>query len=676
MAKNKKNKSQQDVKIDKGFKPLDTQSTDNNKAIDKLLGMFRLARVNDNKNLVPAKPELNKKGEPTGSYKPIEMPTSIEQAYQYFVQNLNTGIYQSNAYRLERYKDCKYMVTVEPIMNTACQIYVSETYSVESGEKPIIIKAKDKKLEKLFYTWLDNVGFTDNFVRDCIYNLVVFGDAFWVNEIDINAKTGVTGVTCLDPFLVANRMEFNVGMTNQQQSWYNTSLNMSNTYGSLKQVLDIVNGNNLEDFSQFYKSYLFGYELKLNAETTEARDVRGVPPWAITHCRMFSTETDFFPFGKPIFLNALASFKSYKTTQMLVDMLRVATFPKEVIKIKGSENMDIYTRMQRVDETRQFLENITPRTNNQDGLSVGDRLYTMEDLFEWDIIDTDIDMDKLGDLEMKESSMVMATGIPDSYLMPSKGAGDLGGENAESLYYLNKIFQRRCDSIRSAFLEGLTETFRMHLLLTGNSDGDKSEFELSMPTNTEQFNDDKVSHDSDMLDLATNIISNLGQAVGLERGETINPIVVKDILKMYMPIEPSKLDKWVDLLIQTKGEDEEENQDDNPMEQQGEAQPLIIPTGNIIGGDSKPKKESKSIKEKNKKLYEAITGDNDLLNNSYFEARKQSGIIDGRLGNRFYFNNSGRIAKDYRFSTLGLLKEEHQLHNVKRLEEKIKNEKK
>jgi hypothetical protein len=112
------------------------------------------------------------------------------------------------------------------------------------------------------------------------------------------------------------------------------------------------------------------------------------------------------------------------------------------------------------------------------------------------------------------------------------------------------------------------------------------------------------------------------------------------------------------------------------MEQQGEAQPLIIPTGNIIGGDSKPKKESKTLKEKTKKLYEAITGQNEILNNSYFEARKQSGIIDGRLGNRFYFNNSGRIAKDYRFSTLGLLKEEHQLHNVKRLEEKIKNEKK
>lgn len=639
------------------------------KGLGKLLNFFRIAPTNRG-YVVPTEPVRDKKGKETGKYEPIKMPTTVEQAYQYFVQNLNTGVYRTNEARFERYKDCRYMVEVEPLMNTAVQIYVSESYMIEEGQKPILIKAKDAKVEKLFYEWFDNVGFTENVLRDIIYNLVVYGDAFWANQIDMENNGGVTSITALDPFLIKNRLEFNVGMVNQQRAWSSIILNLTNAYGSLKQIYDQINpnGNGVEDFSQFYQSYLFGYELGISAETENKEEkVFGVPPWSITHCRLFSTEKAFFPFGKPMLLNALAAFKSYKTTEMLIDMLRVASFPREVINIKGDDNMDVFSRQQRVDTVRQFLENITPSTNTQDGLAVGERIYTMEDLFEYDLIDPDIDMDKLGDLEMKKESMVMGTGIPDAYLIPSEGAGDLGGENAQSLYYLSKIFQRRCNILRSAVLEGITETFRMHLLLTNTADGDKTEFELSMPTPVSEYNDDKVSHDSDMLDFATNILSNLGQMVGLERGDKLPDEVIRDVLKMYMPIDSKKIDKWVKLL--TKVEEEDEKEDAEGEGETADSAPLIVPTGNVIGG-----KESGGLSESHKKkiqkLEEAVRTNNHILREAYFTARRETGVLDGSFGNRVFYNNTYKLKAHYKQSSLSVLNREMHLHNVMKLEEK------
>lgn len=651
------------------------QETESNtkKGLSKLLNFFRIAPTS-NKRIVPTEPVRKKDGKgktkETGKYKPIEMPTTVEQAYQYFVQNLNTGVYRTNEARFERYKECRYMVEVEPLMNTAVQIYVSESYMVEDGKPPITIKAKDSKVEKLFYEWLNDVGFTENVIRDVIYNLVVYGDAFWVNQIDLNNNLGVTSITCLDPFLVKNRIEFNVGMVNQQNLWNKSVLNLTNTYGSLNQIYQQITNKDkeTEDFSQFYQSYLFGYELGINAEENDGSKVQGVPPWMITHCRLFSTEKAFFPFGKPMLFNALASFKSYKTTEMLIDMLRVASFPREVINIKGEENMDIFSRQDRVDETRQFLENITPATNTQDGLAVGERIYTMQDLFEYDLIDPDIDMDKLGDLEMKKTSMVMGTGVPDAYIIPSEGAGDLGGENADSLYYLSKIFQRRCNTIRASVLEGITESFRMHLLLTGTADGDKTEFELSMPTPINEYNDDKISHDSDMLDFATNILSNLGQMVGLERGDKLPDEVIRDVLKMYMPVHASKIDKWVKLLTNAV---EEEDISPTEGETEKDPAPLIVPTGNEIGGD---KKKTEAYEVKVNRIKESLRRNDKMIREAYFKSRKDTGVLEGMLGNRFYYDNTPRTKNPmYEKSTIGFLKKERNLRAVQKLEEKLTN---
>ena len=631
------------------------------KTTSKLLDFFNLGISTDG-NMIPTEHVRDKNGKELPKVKPIEMPSAMENAYQYLVSNMSTAPYMDNAFRFLRYKDMKSACTTEPILETAVKIYTSEAYTSEYGKNLVQIKAKDSKLEKYFYKWFEDVGFTENVIRDIFTNLVMYGDAFWLNGIDMEGKGGITTITPIDPFLVADRIEFNVGMVEEKYQWFQMALNLANTYPSLQQIIDIVSQKNVEDISALYKSYLFGYTLKLwaeeeNGDSQDVKNVKGVPPWCISHCRLFTTDKDFFPFGKPMFLSAIPTFKSYKTTQLLIDMLRSQSFPREHYSIKCDENSDPFTRQMRISEAKNFLEGITPQTQNQDGLSVGAKIYSCDGLIDYELLDPSIDLDALGDLEEKKYSMCMATGIPMTYLCPEEGDG-LGGDSAEKLYYLNKIFQRRVDALRRAFLEELDETFRMHLLLTEEFDGDKSEFELSILNPVEDMTSDKISQISDIFSLAKDILDTLATSFGLERGESLSPKIVKSVLSMYLPLEKDLISQWVD---EVYGCAEEENKDDNAEDEEGK------PKDNMFG---KKPNLFESLQEK--QIMEKCEA---KLNEEYFRYKKEHGMTEGQIGNRYYYNNTYRLKAHYKYTPLYFLKEEIQTQKAKRIQEEMEKEK-
>ena len=625
----------------------------------RLMNFFNLGVTTKNQ-MIPTEPVLDKKGNPTDKIRPIDMPNAVENAYQYLISNMNTAPYMDNQFRFLRYKDFQSAFETEPILNTALKIYVSEAYTSEYGKKLVGIKAKDSKLEKHFYEWFDRVGFTENVIRDIFSNLVVFGDAFWLNGVDMEGNGGITTITPLSPYLVTDRIELSVQTVYEKKQWYDMSLNIANAYPALQQIVDIVSQKNVEDISMFYKSYLFGYTLRLYAEeengnSQDVKNVKGVPPWCIGHCRLFTTDKAFAPFGMPMCMSAIPAYKSYKTTQLLIDMLRSQSFPREHYSIHCDENSDPFTRNLRISEAKNFLEGITPQTKNQDGLSVGSKIYSCEGLVDYDLLDPSIDLDALGDLEKKEYSLCMATGIPMDYLMPDKGDG-LGGDYAEKLYYLNKIFQRRVDALRRAFLETLDETYRMHLLLTNEFEGDKTEFELYIENPVEDLTSDKISQISDVFSLAKDILDTLATSFGLERGESLSPKIVKSVLSMYLPLERDVISQWVD---EVYGCAEEENKDDNNEDEEGKSK------DNMFG---KKPNLFESLQEK-----QIMEKCEEKLNEEYFKFKKEHGMINGKIGNKLYYNNTYNLKANYKNSTLALLNEQIKLNKVQRLKEQTEN---
>jgi hypothetical protein len=321
------------------------------------------------------------------------------------------------------------------------------------------------------------------------------------------------------------------------------------------------------------------------------------------------------------------------TTEMLIDLIRVASFPKEKITVKGGDTLSPLDRRIKLQEVKQMIENMTPKTEAKDILTIGDRIYDMDDLYEYDILDPGVDIDKLGDLEMKLDDLILTIGIPDSYLIPSKGSG-LGGENATALLYNNKIFQRRVIGNKSAILEGITHTFRMHLAIIQKSDGAETEFELFMPTNIESFSGDEISFNSDALKLASDMIETIGSLLGLDRGEQLPISVVKDILYQYIPIDSKIIDKWVNAVMKQKNA-ENENDTNNQDSPEGT---------NKFPFNKKEKVESIKIK-KITEAYKEGKLDN-LLRETYFNLKNDIGITNGLVGNKVYYNNSRQLKEN------------------------------
>jgi hypothetical protein len=662
-------------------------------SIRKLLNFFgiTLSRPDKDKNnttgttfLVPGQKRNNdknsskyKEGLYNGLLKPIDIPSDVLRAYEYFLQN--QSLYNPNRERFELYKSLLFMVRNNGVMAQALNTYITETIEMKEGQKPIQIRAKDKKMEKLFNEWLDNIGFNYNIFNELVYDLVLLGDSFLIHDID--QTDGIREIALVDPFMVKDRIELDLNRIEEIRQWGNMNKNYTNRYRSIAQLMDLIykKDKTALDTFLYYKSYLLGFELKYSVDT-DTEGYHAIPPWQMTHFRLFTTKTEFFPFGRPLFINSLAPFQSFKTTEMLIDMLRVATFPKETVEIMGGDTLTPMDRIDRVNEVREFIENISPVTNNKDNLSINERLYSMEGLFKYDVIDTNVDMDKLGDLEKKLDDLVLSTGIPDVWLIPSKGNGGLGGENASAILYNNKIFQRRIESIKSAILEGFSQMFRLHLAIIEKSEGEKTEFELFMPINADMYSSDKIRQDSDQLRLATDFMNNLGQALGMDRGESLPVNIVKDIFNYYLPIDTDIINKWVGgIKKEVEANDEEEekakelNGGINPTDDKKDAipAPLIVPTEGVpptssagSAGNKKsfgPKKESIPIAlKKFIESYNKKTDDSDILiREALFKAKKENGFTNGGLGRYIYWNDSySNKTNKNKYSTSNLYKDD------------------
>lgn len=662
---------------------------DKNTSLRRLLKFFNLTLDNQDKS----KPPILSPGfsDPkTGQYRAIKFPSDVQRAIDYFLQN--SQIYNPNRDRYELYKSLLFMVRNSGLMLSALQTYISETIDMNNGEKPIQIKALNKDVETYFYKWLDNIGFNYNMLNELVYDLVLLGDSFLMHSLDL--EDGIVEVVLIDPFVVKDRIELNLNKATEFAQWASTSRNYINRYQSLSQISNmILNKTDLNEVSlnafEYYKSYTMGYELKYSADNDQK--YRAIPPWDITHFRLFTTKSEFFPFGRPLFINSLAPFQSFKTTEMLIDMLRVASFPKEVIKIKGGASLSPLDRMNRVNETRQFIENLTPNTNTKDNLAVGERIYTMDDLFAFEVIDSNIDLGKLGDLEAKLTDLILSTAIPDSLLIPSRGAGGIGGENAHALYFNNKLFQRRVESIKSAIIEGFSNMFRLHLTITEDFAGEQTEFELSMPINSEMFNSEKITQLQDIYTLADLIVSNLSNALGVDQGQ-LPEEVLKDIFKTYLPLDGMYIEKWLEMIKAKKEEDKEQENGEIPAEE-GEEVPVVEePTveetppeedlSAVITGDenkvamirkSMAKEDPESTMTKIQKIRNKLkkkdvmvekflkdynNGDDALLREAYFKAKKELGMTQGWLGKFIYWNDSYKKSNFGSLSIYNLLREE------------------
>ncbi len=314
---------------------------------------------------------------------------------------------------------------------------------------------------------------------------------------------------------------------------------------------------------------------------------------------------------------------------------------------------------------------------------------------------------------MKEKQLVMATGVPDSYMLPSEGAGELGGDHAESLKYLSKIFQKRCDDVKESLLKGLSDDFRMHLMLTNQFDGLDTEFELSMPINSDDETSDHLDKLNDMMDFTKDLFSNLSDIATDVAGSEIPSTMACELMKKYLPDMPG-ITKWVNAIMKAKSDEEEKKQEEERMriemeklkaenetlkqvklqnpqqveqdEEKEESEDEKDKTTRDTKSkerDAKRKEQQKNVEDEKKEresktesvirtFKECMNKNPNLMNEMYMKTRKESGIITGRFGNRFYFNDSYKH-NNFKGTSLDILEKQIQYNQYDSTKENLQD---
>ncbi len=547
------------------------------------------------------------------------MPNDLQQVYNYFTKDFRISDKSNTPEAREaRDKELEFMCYNEGLMYTACQVYTNETTQADSQDRVIGIKASKKATEKHFYNWLQKIGLNNNMLNSLAWDIVLFGNAFYIKSVDL-AGAGITGITPIDQSECKDVIEFQGTRVKKAMASSSSYHNLVNRYDSIKKLSQLFSKDIMTtDYSLWYKPYLFGYQIGDNV----------LPPWAVSHLRRYTTASEFYPYGRPLFIGSLSRYKSFKTTEMLVDLARPASFPTKVMEIQGHEDMTETELFQKINQIRQMYSNITEQSKNKDELSVGEMLFTVKGVVEYQQHESRIDLNQLGDLDAKRTDLILSTGIPEGYLDSSK---QNWGQSGNSLIQQSKIVSRNVYPCQTAFIEALAQDYKIHLMLTGELDGEDTEFEIYMNFPVVEDSSDKQRSKSDSIRLANDILSNLGTSLGLDRGEALPAEVVADVFGKYSFLDMEEIADWVDLYL--KGQEIEENYEQVTFEDEKERKEYIKESKRLVAERNALLRSLNTTPTK--KLTEKVNDrlSEEVLREVYFTTKRTNNLLEGATPN-------------------------------------------
>ena len=129
--------------------------------------------------------------------------------------------------------------------------------------------------------------------------------------------------------------------------------------------------------------------------------------------------------------------------------------------------------------------------------------------------------------------------------------------------------RRRVFSLQNAFLQGISDLFRLHFAITGDHDF-REPFTLSMRYPAEEVDSEITSARSSSIETVANIIDMIKGAIGLDDEEGLPPDIVKDIIIKYSFLDPSDVIKWTRDAKYSKSFSPKNDIKGDPFENQGE----------------------------------------------------------------------------------------------------------
>lgn len=402
--------------------------------------------IEDRKNIIP------KTTDDKNLSRKVKLTPELQKLWDWYLSETGDNS-NTLSERLGRYKDIDYMIFNDSVIAQSVDLYADETAQADNHMKIIDAKAKDPKVAKEILTLFDKWGINQSYIKDTAANLVSYGDS--VDVLDYSPEKGIEGVTPIDVYSLTKRLEFKATEVKKMMKGKgrkDSVLNYSK-FASIKDLVDSLETPDSKDMSKNYRSYLLGFII----------DDTYLPPWAVLHHRLISRKSEFWPYGRPMFINNIGPFRQLKASKNMMALTRVLKFPKEVYSVKTSENMTEVEQWEAVQQCKQEFQNIGIVNKNKEEFAIGSEIWIPENLISHETIENNMSVDEIHDVELLRDDLIMGTGIPKGYLLPDQGNFGVSGQ---SLLQQSKPFGRKVFTIQSAILENLTHLVRLHFLMT------------------------------------------------------------------------------------------------------------------------------------------------------------------------------------------------------------------
>ena len=521
----------------------------------------------------------------------VQFPSYIEKLYKWWLSETHDTS-ESLRHRLDRYEDLEYMYYNDTVISMAADLYADEATQADEQSEIIGVESPSKEVRKEILSLLKKWGYTQSRIHDIAHNLALLGDSFVVNSI--SASAGVTDTTSIDVKTLKDRIEFNAILAEEKmrERGFIALTNSDSRLKKLAQALEL----SKEDYSSYFKSYLFGYQLGENIY---------LPPWNVSHFRLFSSKSEFFPYGRSLFINAIAPFRQLQASKNMMALARAAKFPKEHFEIETSEGMTEVEKWEAVNEARQEYQNLGIASQEKEEFAVGGQIWTPEGLLKYNLIENRMSLDDIADIELLRDDMIIATRVPKGYLIVDRASF---GTSGQALLQQFKPFGRAVYTIQSAILYEITQLIKIHFLITDQFEKEFTNFQLSMNFPVIEESSDRLRMKNDTLRLANDIISNIQNSLGTRDG--LPPDVVKAIFSKISFLEPEDVEQWINT----------------------SAEALLGENFNIRSVNH-TLSESETAKIKSR-LNETI------IKEAYFEALKKNSIIEGVFAKKHFVNST------------------------------------
>jgi hypothetical protein len=499
-------------------------------------------------------------------FKSAPLATTLNKYFNAYI-NETTLVYSDIAERQHRLNELRFAVLNDPFLSRVCRLVADEATQLDDQNRLLSVESPSVAFVNKCYELFSQWGLTQQRISAACYDLEQYGEALWAHRV---TEKGVERIMPLKVPALKERLEFSPVHMAEVLAQMNGEMELIKNRGTKIDKLVNILSNKMsaqkrkdadgievsdleENFADMFDSKLLGFEFD---------DGIIVPPWLITHFRYQADNSEFFPYGYPPLLMALAPFKQSHSTIALQGLARSASFPVQLYKVKNTEGATVAQAFETVNSVREDYENIgvSPLSNSLEVYTVNTKVWVPEGLLDMQIIKSEVDMDFTGDLEIFQDRVAIACGVPKAYLDQEFGGF---GNSGISLVEQYKPFARHVYTIQSSFLEALGQLIRLHFAITGEFDYNIP-FVLSMRFPAEDAGADKREARTAAIELANSIIEMLQGVLGMEEGEPLPEDVVSDILSKYTFLDPTDLQRWIRMSAIQKAaaqaaEPEEEN---------------------------------------------------------------------------------------------------------------------